>query len=140
MDLIDTNVVSELRKVRSGRAAPEVIRWNASVDAADLYLSVITLYEIETGILLKSRRDPAQGAIMREWFEHSVRVGFAGRILDLTEEIAARAAALQTIRTFDKVDSFLAATAYVHRMRIVTRNVHHFEGAGIEVVNPWNLP
>jgi len=138
MDLLDTNVISELRKISSGRAAPAVTRWNASVDAADQYLSVISLYEIEIGMGLKSRSDPAQASFMREWFDKSVVGGYAGRILNLDARTVARAAALQANRSIATMDAFLAATAYVHRMRFVTRNVQLFEGTGIEIVNPWN--
>ncbi len=81
MFLLDTNVVSELRKVRAGRADGHVAAWADSVDAADLYLSVISVQELEMGVLLAERRDPAQGAVFRAWLDGHVLPAFAGRIL-----------------------------------------------------------
>jgi len=137
MFLLDTHVISEFRKIRSGRAADEVMRWNASVSGEDLFLSVITLYELETGVLRKSKQDAAQGALLQEWLQGSVREAFRGRVLDVDAEVASRAAVLQTLRPFATADAFLAATAYTKKMKMVTRNVQHFEGIGIEIVNPW---
>ena len=67
MYLLDTNVVSELRKIRLGKADSHVAEWADSVDAADLYLSAITIQELEIGVLLAERRDPSQGAVFRAW-------------------------------------------------------------------------
>ena len=79
MFILDTNVVSELRKVRLGKADERVARWADSVEANELYLSVITIHELEIGILLAERRDPAQGAVLRTWLNNHVLPAFAGR-------------------------------------------------------------
>jgi len=122
--LLDTNVVSELRKVRLGKADACVATWADSVDAADLYLSVITVQELEIGVLLAERRDPAQGAIFRTWLNTHVLPAFAGRILSVDTTVALRS-------------GLIAATGLVHGMTVVTRNVADFETTGVMIVNPW---
>ena len=94
MYLLDTNVVSELRKVRSGKADPGVAAWSDQVDAAELHISVITLHELEVGLLLVQRRDAAQGQVLRAWFEGHVLPAFAGRILPVSEPVVRRSAPL----------------------------------------------
>ena len=94
MYLLDTNVVSELRKVRLGKADARVSVWADSVDAADLYLSVITVQELEIGVLLAERRDPSQGAILRAWLNHHVLPAFLNRILGVDVAVAQRSARL----------------------------------------------
>jgi predicted nucleic acid-binding protein len=93
MYLLDTNVVSELRKVRAGKADARVAAWADSVEASDLYLSVITLQEIAIGVLLAERRDPVQGAVLRTWFKHQVLPAFDGRVLQVDTAVALRSAA-----------------------------------------------
>ena len=79
--LVDTNVVSELRRAKAGKADPRVTAWAESVPVAGLFLSVITILELEMGVLLIERRDPAQGAILRAWLDGQVLPAFSGRIL-----------------------------------------------------------
>jgi toxin FitB len=137
MLLIDTNVVSELRKVRSGKADPRVADWSERVDAADLHLSVISLQELEIGILQVSRRDAPQGRLLRAWLEQQLLPAFAGRILPITAEIARRSAPLHVPDPLPVRDGLIAATALVHRMAVVTRNVGDFQRTGAAVINPW---
>ena len=94
MFILDTNVVSELRKVRSGKADMHVAVWADSVAATDLYLSAITIQELEIGILMAERRDPAQGAVFRTWLDQHVLPAFAGRILPVDTAVAQRSALL----------------------------------------------
>lgn len=136
-DLLDTHVVSELRKVRSGRADPQVARWADSVDAAQLYLSVVTVQELEIGIRLLERRDAAQGRILRRWLDEQVLPAFAERTLPVDTAIALRSAALHLPDPRPVRDSLIAATAAVHGMAVVTRNERDFDGTGVRVVNPW---
>jgi len=140
MYLLDTNVVSELRKVRAGKADRHVAAWADSVDATDLYLSAITILELETGILLAERRDPAQGAIFRAWLDAHVLPAFTGRILVVDTAVAQRSARLQVPDPRPLRDGLIAATALVHGMTIVTRNVADFEPTGVAVLNPWAGP
>lgn len=136
MYLIDTNVLSELR--RRERTHPKVAAWADSVPASDLYLSVITILEIEAGTLLLSRRDAAQGAVLRAWINDKVLPAFAGRILDIDTKVAQRCASLHVPDPRAERDALIAATALVHRMRVVTRNAGDFLPMGVDVLNPWN--
>ena len=135
--LLDTNVVSELRKVRIGRADARVAAWADSVDAADLYLSIITLQELEIGVLRAERKDPRQGAVLRAWLDTQVLPTFAERILPVDQAVALRAAALHVPDPCSIHDGLIAATALVHGMTIVTRNLADFEATGAPLLNPW---
>lgn len=137
MFVLDTNVVSELRKIRLGKADGRVANWAESVDAADLYLSVITLQELEIGVLLVERRDPAQGAVFRAWLDSHVMPAFAGRILPIDMAVAQRSAKLHVPDPRPVRDGLIAATALVHGMTIVTRNLADFEPSGVQLLNPW---
>jgi predicted nucleic acid-binding protein len=138
MDLLDTNVVSELRKKGSGRCARNVLRWEKSVSAADLYISAITILEIELGVLRIMRRDATQGRILYDWLHDQVIPAFDGRILPLDTAVALRAAALHVPDPRSEHDAVITATALVHGMTIVTRNVADFEGVGLKIINPWS--
>lgn len=137
MYLLDTNVVSELRKVKAGRADPQVSQWAQEVQASTLHLSVITVQELELGILLKERRDPEQGRVLRGWFEGQVLPAFAGRLLPVTVAIARQCAALNVPETKPERDGLIAATALVHGLTVVTRNVRDFQGTGVPLLDPW---
>lgn len=137
MYLLDTNVVSELRKVRMGRADLKVAAWADSVEAADLYLSVITIQELEIGVQLAERRDPAQGSVLRAWLNTQVLPAFNGRILSIDTAVAVRSAHLHVPNPRPVRDGLIAATALIHGMTVVTRNVADFEPTGVTVFNPW---
>ncbi len=138
MFLLDTNVVSELRKVRLGRADENVARWADRVEATDLYLSVITIQELEIGVLLVERRGPAQGTVLRAWLNGHVLPAFEGRILDVDTAIARRSARLNVPEPRPVRDGLIAATALVHGMTVVTRNVVDFVPTGVAVLDPWS--
>jgi predicted nucleic acid-binding protein len=137
MYLLDTNVVSELRKVRLGKAEKNVAAWADSVEASNLYLSVVTVQELEIGVLLAERRDPAQGALLRTWLNTHVLPAFNGRILAVDVAVAQRSARLHVPDPRPVRDGLIAATALVHGMTVVTRNVADFEPTGAAVLNPW---
>jgi toxin FitB len=137
MHLLDTNVVSELRKVATGKAHPHVAEWANSVPAETLFLSAITILELQTGALLMERKDPIQGNFLRLWLTDTVLPAFQGRILQIDTEIALRCAQLQVPTTRPYADSLIAATALVHRLTVVTRNVADFLPTGVNVLNPW---
>lgn len=137
MFLLDTVVVSELRKVQSGKANPGVAEW-ASAVGAPLFISVITLQELEHGVLLAERSDPAAGAVLRAWLDDSVTPTFRERILPVDELVARRAAALHVPDPAPVADALIAATAIVHGLAVVTRNVRDFgRFEGLDVINPW---
>jgi predicted nucleic acid-binding protein len=137
MYLLDTNLVSELRKVRSGKADPGVAAWADGVDASSLFLSAITLHELELGVLLAERRDPTQGALLRHWLQQAVVPAFAGRILAVDAAVARRSAALHVPDPKPFRDGLIAATALVHSLVVVTRNLADFEATGVPLLNPW---
>jgi hypothetical protein len=137
MYLLDTNVVSELRKVRAGKANPNVARWADSVDANQLYLSVISVQELEIGVLLVERRDAVQGAMLRTWLNEHVLPAFAGRILPVDTKIALRSAHMHVPDPHPVRDGLIAATALIHGMTIVTRNVDDFIRTDGMVLDPW---
>lgn len=138
MYILDTNVVSELRKVRLGKADPNVTAWAESVDAADLFVSVITIMELELGVLSIERKDANQGAVLRSWLEQLVLPEFSGRTLSIDRVIAQRCARLHVPNKHGERDALIAATALVHGMTVVTRNVSDFKTIGVTIVNPWS--
>lgn len=138
MYLLDTNVVSEMRKFRSARVDRHVEAWCASVRASDLFISVVTLQELEQGTVRMERRDAQQGAVLRAWLEKSVIAVYRDRFLPVTIAVARDCAALCVPDQRELGDALIAATARVHGLRVVTRNVVDFRGIGIEVINPWS--
>ncbi len=135
MYLLDTNVISELRRGKPAQSV-EVCTWAAGVQASQQFLSAITIMELEMGILSMERRTPPQGSVLRAWFD-GVRDAFAGRVLPFTEGTAMRCAGLQIPDRRPDRDSMIAATALEHGFAVVTRNVRDFEGTGTTLLNPW---
>ena len=135
MYILDTNVVSELRKAK--KADQNVTKWAQLLPSATLYISVISLLELEIGILLMERRDKEQGAILRAWMNRHVLPTFSGRILAIDTTVAQRCAALHVPNPRSDRDALIAATALVHGLSVATRNVADFEGMGVDVLNPW---
>lgn len=137
MYLLDTNVVSELRKAKSGKASPQVVDWARSVAPSSLYISAITVLEIELGILLIERKDAGQGAQLRAWMNEHVLPSFADRILPVDTAVALRCARLHVPDPGAERDMLIAATALVHGFTLVTRNVVDFKGLELQMLNPW---
>ena len=138
MFVLDTNVVSELRKVHAGKAHPGVAEWASNVPSGQLFVSSITIHELEHGVLLAKRADPARGAVLHRWLDESVAAAFDQRVLPVDEPVARRAAALHIPDPAPFRDALIGATALVHRMAVVTRNAKVFERFGdLEVLNPW---
>jgi predicted nucleic acid-binding protein len=140
MFLLDTNVVSELRKARAGKADKNVVAWAASASAGTMFVSAITVQELEIGVLLAERRDPSQGGVLRRWLETQVLPAFAERILPVDTAVARRSATLHVPDPRPVRDSLIAATALVHGMPVVTRNVPDFAPMSVEVIDPWQAP
>ena len=135
MYLVDTNVLSETRKGRE--AHPNVVAWNDATPEDALFVSVITIQEIETGILRLARRDPFQSNLLRTWLEGSVMPNFSSRILDVDLPIARRTAALHVPNPRPFLDALIAATALVHGLTIITRNTADFAPMGVRTLDPW---
>jgi len=130
-------VVSELRKAKSGRADPAVVAWTKFVQASELFVSAITILELETGVLQIERRDAVQGSLLRAWLDQQVLPGFTGRILAVDTAVARRCARLHVPDPRAERDVLIAATAIVHGMTVVTRNVADFAPTGVPVLDPW---
>jgi predicted nucleic acid-binding protein len=137
MYVLDTNVVSELRKAKGGKADRHVTAWAGSVPPAALFLSVITILELELGVLLAERRDPPQGAVLRAWLDDRVLPAFADRVLPIDVGVARRCARLHVPDPQSDRDALIAATALLHGMAVVTRNTADFATTGVAVINPW---
>jgi len=137
MYLLDTNVISELRKVGDGKADAAVVAWVSGVDAGEMFISALTLMELEIGILRAERRDPAQGARLRGWFETQVCPEFEDRTLSIDGAIARRCARLHVPDPKSERDALIAATALEHGLTVVTRNMADFAATGAPLINPW---
>ena len=135
--LLDTNVVSELRKAPSGRANRKVVAWAAAQAAAALHISVVTLLELEIGVLALERRDRPQGAVLRRWLDLHVVPAFAGRIVVVDAAVARQCARLQVPDRMSERDALIAATGIVHGMTVVTRNRDDFLASGVPLLDPW---
>ncbi|MDN7631477.1 type II toxin-antitoxin system VapC family toxin [Burkholderia cenocepacia] len=138
MFVLDTNVVSELRKVRAGKADGNMAAWCSTVDASVLFVSAITIMELEAGVLQIERRDAEQGALLRAWLDGHVLPEFAGRVLPVDTAVAQRCARLHVRDRRSERDALIAATAIVHGMTVVTRNVADFVETGVAILNPWD--
>jgi predicted nucleic acid-binding protein len=138
MFLLDTNVISELR--RPHRANPNVVAWAAAFPAASFFLSAISILEIEIGTLQLPRKDSAQGALLRAWIDEQIMPRFDGRILPIDTSVAQRCARLHVPDPRSERDALIAATALVHSLTVVTRNTADFEPTGVALLNPWNQP
>ena len=135
MFLFDTNVVSELR--RPERASPLVLAWARSQDPTSLFVSAVTIYEIEKGAQRMRRRDTAQAEVLDRWLQLEVLPSFEGRIIPFDTDVAIRCAALHVPDPRPERDAMIAATALEHGLTLVTRNVRDFQATGARLLNPW---
>ncbi|QQO13479.1 type II toxin-antitoxin system VapC family toxin [Bradyrhizobium diazoefficiens] len=136
MFLLDTNVISELR--RPDRADRNVVAWANAIPAANFFMSVISILEVELGARLIERKDAARGAVLRTWIDGQILVRFEGRILAIDTAVAQRRAQLHVPNPRAERDALIAATALVHGLTVVTRNVGDFEPTGVPLLNPWD--
>lgn len=137
MYLLDTNVVSELRKARTGKADARVAAWAQATPASAMFLSAISVLELELGILLVERRDGPQAALLRGWLDQHVLPAFDGRILPVDAAVARCCARLHVPDPRAERDALIAATALVHGLTVVTRNVGDFAATNVGLLNPW---
>jgi predicted nucleic acid-binding protein len=136
MFLLDTNVISALR--RPDKAHRNVVAWANAIPAASFFISAISILEIEVGARLIQRKDTTQGAVLRNWIDNHILARFDGRILAIDTAVAQRCAQLHVPNPRAERDALIAATALVHSLTIVTRNVGDFESTGVALLNPWD--
>ena len=139
MYILDTNVVSELRKIHAGKADSRVSAWVQTVNMNELYVSVITVQELEIGVRLMERRDKAQGRVFRAWLNNQALPVFSERILPIDTAVALRSASLHVPNPQPIRDGLIAATALVQGMTVVTRNISDFKSSRVPVLNPWEF-
>ncbi len=135
MVILDTNTISHLRDRR--RWTEEFARWESRSDLTETYISAISEFEIQYGINHVLPNDPHFAKILQDWFEKSIRVQFRARLIPIGSDICHVAAKLAQLPSRDLTDILIAATALVHDLTVVTRNVKHFEDTGVRIVNPW---
>lgn len=139
MYLLDIHVLSELRRQAGGRADPRVTAWSKTIALDDLYLSVVTIHEMELGIRRIERSDPAKAAVLRSWLTGFVLPTFGERVLPVDLGCALRSAQLQAAGSRNWQEALLAATALVHDLVLVTRNTVHFSDTEVPLLNPWEF-
>jgi predicted nucleic acid-binding protein len=132
--VLDTNVVSALRVIG---ANPAVHAWARSVPASDLYITAFTVAQIERGVTKKEKKDPSQGAVLRQWLERQVLPSLAGRVLPFDVDAAHVLARFDVPERAPLDDALIGAVAAANGMVMVTRNTKHFSPLGIQVLNPW---
>lgn len=137
MYLLDTNVMSEMRQNKPNQS-PQVRRWAAAQPSARLFLSAITILELEQGVQALQRRTPPQGAALRRWLD-GVRKAFEGRILAFGESAAVLCAAAHVQRPRAERDAMIGAIGLEHGFAVVTRNVSDFQDMGVQLLNPWEF-
>jgi predicted nucleic acid-binding protein len=135
MFIVDTNIVSDLRK--SDKAPPSLVAWAKSQPPSAIYISAVSMWELEYGILLKAYKDPLQGEVLKAWFEQIVIPAYAGRILPVCFDVTRACAPLHVPDKRPERDALIAATAIVHKMTVVTRNEKDFAGMNCPLLNPW---
>ena len=137
MYLLDTNVVSEFRKLGSAQINSNVKEWAEATDPELMFLSAISILELEIGVLQVERRDKNQGQVLRKWLSKHVLPAFSGRVLSVDLAVAQRCASLHVPNPKSERDAMIAATAIEHRMTIVTRNIADFSQSGVKMFDPW---
>ncbi|MGN6208249.1 type II toxin-antitoxin system VapC family toxin [Asticcacaulis sp.] len=137
MYLLDTPVITELRKARTGGCDSGVATWAAGIARQNLYMSALTLLELENSVGKAERRDKLQAAPLRAWLDEQVMSAFDGRILPIDAGVVKKRAAMGYVESKSERDALMAATAQAHGLVLVTRNTAHFKAARVKLFNPW---
>ena len=137
MYLLDTNIISEMRRLPKGKADAGLTTWAKSVNTHAFYTCTVVMMELERGVLGLERKDPIQGQILRIWFENTVKSAFQQRILSIDNETARLCANLHVPDKAPENDAWIAAIAIKHNLILVTRNTADFQDMGIRLLNPF---
>ncbi len=137
MYLLDTNIISEGRKLGTSRVDPHTALWLGRIDAEASYVSAMTIFELERGVRQMERRDTSQGAVLRRWFNDQIMVNYEHRTLPLSREVALICAGLHIPDPKSERDAWIAATAIEAGLTVVTRNVDDFATMGVTLINPF---
>ena len=139
MFLLDTNIISESRKLGSPRIDPRVAEWLGQIDVEATYVSAMTIFELERGVRQMERRDAKQGTALRRWLDDQIMPTYEHRTLPLSREVALICAGLHIPDPKSERDAWIAATALDAGLTLVSRNVVDFAGMGVELINPFEL-
>lgn len=137
MYLLDTNILSESRKLGNARIDPHLAKWLAQIDVEASYISAMTIYEIKRGVQRMEGRDAKQGAVLRRWLDEQILVIYQHRTLSLTREVALICAGLHVPDPKPERDAWIAASAIHAGLTLATRNVADFAGMGVRLINPF---
>ena len=137
MFLLDTNIISESRKLGSSRIDPRAARWFDQIDLEETFVSAMTIFELELGVRQMERRDAKQGSALRHWLDDQILPIYENRILPLSREIALICAGLHFPDPKSERDAWIAATAIDAKLTLASRNVADFAGMGVELINPF---
>jgi toxin FitB len=137
MFLLDTNIISESRKLGTSRIDPHAALWFAQVDVETSFVSAMTIFELERGVRQMERRDAKQGLVLRHWFEDLIMATYEHRTLPLSRAVALVCAGLHIPDPKSERDAWIAATAIEAGLTLVTRNVADFANIGVGIVNPF---
>lgn len=137
MYLLDTNIISELKKLDSGKIHPQVQRWAYSINLMQTKISVVSITEIRTGILSLARKDKAQAASLDNWFTNRLLPAYRTKTLPVDTKVALIYAQLNVPNKRPINDAYIAATAIAHKLKLVTRNIQDFQGMPITLENPF---
>ena len=139
MYLIDTNIISEMRKIRHRKADPKLTAWVNSINSSLFYTSIVVMMELQRGVMGKHRTDPEQGKRLQQWFDISVKAIFDKRVLYINDHIAEVCAGLHVPNPKPENDAWIAATAIANGLTLVTRNVSDFDGIAVDIINPFTF-
>ncbi len=137
MYLLDTNIISESRKLGTARIDPHAARWFAEIDAETSFISAMTIFELERGVAQMERRDAKQGAALRHWLDDQILTIYEHRTLALSRDVALICAGLHIPDPKSERDAWIAATAIEAGLTLVTRNIGDFANMGVKLINPF---